>query len=141
VVGYPRPFARGGGGYRPDASVGGAPACRLGVTPLRTPVRVTLAGARFVNAVVGDLNGAARAGVAAAAAKLRAAGATQTVAFVAADPAFRGHRLCNAAPWINGLRLTALGVVKRTSLHPGPKGQAAYGRAVGAALARRATAR
>jgi hypothetical protein len=141
VVGYPRPFARGGGGYRPDASVGGAPACRLGVTPLRTPVRVTLAGARFVNAVVGDLNGAARAGVAAAAAQLRAAGATQTVAFVAADPAFRGHRLCNAAPWINGLRLTALGAVKRTSLHPGPKGQAAYGRAVGAALARRATAR
>jgi hypothetical protein len=102
---------------------------------------VTLAGARFVNAVAGDLNDAVRAGVADAAARLRAAGAGQTVAFVASDPAFRGHRLCNAAPWINGVRLTALGVPKRTSLHPGPKGQTASARAVGAALARRATAR
>jgi hypothetical protein len=135
VVGYPRPFADDGRGYRPDPSVGGAPACRLGVTPLRTPVRVTRADARFLNGVAAGLNGAVRAGVAEAAARLRAAGATRTVAFVASDPAFRGHRLCNASPWINGVQLTALGVPKRTSLHPGPKGQAAYARAVGAALA------
>ena len=135
VVGYPRPFAEGGRGYRPDASVGGAPACRLGVTPFRTPVRVTLAGARLLNAVAGDLNAAVRAGAAEAATLLRAAGASQTVAFAASDPAFRGHRLCNASPWITGVRLTALGAPKRTSLHPGPKGQAAYSRAVGAALA------
>lgn len=135
VVGYPRPFAHDGRGYRPDPSAAGAPACRIGVTPLRTPIRVTLAGARFLNAVAGDLNGAVRAGVAEAATRLRAAGATQTVVFVASDPAFRGHRLCNAAPWINGVQLTALGAPKRTSLHPGPKGQAAYARAVGAALA------
>lgn len=135
VVGYPRPFADGGRGYRLDASAGGAPACRLGVTPLRTPVRVTQAGARFLNGVAGDLNDAVHAGVAEAAGRLRAAGATQTVAFVASDPAFAGHRLCNAAPWINGVRLTALGAPKRTSLHPGPKGQAAYARVVGAALA------
>ncbi|MGE0025634.1 MAG: SGNH/GDSL hydrolase family protein [Thermoleophilia bacterium] len=134
VVGYPRPFAEGGRGYRADASVGGVPACRIGVTPLRTPVRVTRTGARFLNAVAGDLNGAAQAGVAQAVARLRAADATQIVAFVASDPAFRGHRLCTAAPWINGVRLTALGAPKRTSLHPGPKGQAAYARAVGAAL-------
>lgn len=135
VVGYPRLFAEGGRGYAPDASVGGAPACRLGVTPLKTPVRVTLRGARFLNTVAADLNDAVRAGVAEAATRLRAAGATQTVAFVASDPAFRGHRLCNASPWINGVRLTAFGAPKRTSLHPGPKGQAAYARAVGAALA------
>ena len=135
VVGYPRPFAEGGRGYRPDASVAGAPACRLGVTPLRTPIRVTQDGARFLNGVAGDLNAAVRAGVAEATTRLRAAGASQTVALVASDPAFRGHRLCNASPWINGVRLTALGAPKRTSLHPGPKGQAAYARAVGAALA------
>ena len=135
VVGYPRLFADGGRGYRPDPAVGGAPACRLGVTPLRTPVRVTHADARFLNDVVGGLNAAVRAGVGEAATRLRAAGAGQTVAFVASDPAFRGHRLCNASPWINGVQLTALGAPKRTSLHPGPKGQAAYARAVGSALA------
>jgi len=85
--------------------------------------------------VAGDLNAAVRAGVAEATTRLRAAAASQTVALVASDPAFRGHRLCNASPWINGVRLTALGAPKRTSLHPGPKGQAAYARAVGAALA------
>ncbi len=84
--------------------------------------------------MTGDVNAAVRAGVADAAARLRAAGATQTVTYVATDAAFRGHRLCNVAPWINGVQLTALGVPKRTSLHPGPKGQAAYARAVAGAL-------
>jgi hypothetical protein len=134
VVGYPRLFAAGGRGYRPDPSVGGAPACRLGVTPLGTPVRVTRADARFLNRVAEGLNRAAAAGAAQAGARIRAGGGTATVAFVASDPAFAGHRLCNAVPWINGVRLTATGAPKRISLHPDARGQAAYARAVTAAL-------
>ena len=135
AVGYPRLFAEGGRGYRPDPSVGGAPACRVGVTPLHTPIRVTRAGARFLDASVDRLNTAIRDGVAEAASRLAGAGATQQVGFVASDPAFAGHRLCNASPWVNGVEITALGVPKRISLHPNAKGQAAYARAVGAALA------
>jgi len=134
VVGYPRLFAEGGRGYRPDPSVGGAPACRLGVTPLRTPIRVTRADARFLNRTVDALNARIRAGVAEATARLAGAGATQAVRFVPSDPAFAGHRLCNAAPWVNGVRVTAIGVPKRISLHPDAKGQAAYARAVARAL-------
>jgi hypothetical protein len=83
--------------------VDGAPACRLGVTPLHTPIRVTRDDARFLDASVDRLNAAVRAGVAKAASRLAGAGATQQVSFVASDPAFAGHRLCNTSPWVNGV--------------------------------------
>ena len=134
VVGYPRLFAEGGRGYRPDPSVAGAPACRLGVTPLDTPIRVTRDDARFLDASVDRLNAAIRDGVTVATSRLVGARATQQVRFVDADAAFAGHRLCNASPWVNGVEITSSGVPKRISLHPNAKGQAAYARAVGRAL-------
>ena len=134
VVGYPRLFAPAEAAYRPDPSVGGAPACRIGISPFRTPIRVTQADARFLNRVTEDVDARIAAAAAQAEARLRGQGAPGAVAYVPSDPAFRSHRLCSPSPWVNGVQLTATGVPKRTSLHPNAKGQAAYARALAGAL-------
>ena len=135
VVGLSAPLRRVADGRTRPTPPAGGPACRLGVTPLKTPVRIARLDARFLNGLAGDIDAAiARRRGAAPAPGSSLAGASTTVTFVPSDPAFGGHRLCSRSPWMNALRLTSGGTPKRISFHPNPKGQAAYARAVTAAL-------
>lgn len=130
VVGYPRLFATA---PRAFARHG---ACRVGVTPLRTPVVVTRSDARFLNRVALRLNRAAHRSAQTAQIWLGNWYLTNTIAvrYVGVDGAFAGHRLCDPDPWITRLRLTATGAPIRTSFHPDARGHEAYAGVVTARL-------